>query len=40
MCIYMLYSSLAYTKAGALAGVVVLLAGLPVYAIARSYQGR
>ena len=40
MCIYMLYSSLAYTKAGALAGVAVLLAGLPVYAIARSYQGR
>jgi amino acid transporter len=40
MCAYMLYSSLAYTKAGALAGVAVLLAGLPVYAIARSYQGR
>jgi amino acid transporter len=40
MCAYMLYSSLAYTKAGALAGVAVLLAGLPVYTIARSYQGR
>jgi len=40
MSAYMLHSSLAYTKAGALAGVAVLLAGLPVYAIARSYQGR
>jgi len=38
MCAYMLYSSLAYTKAGALVGVAVLLAGLPVYAIARSHQ--
>jgi amino acid transporter len=39
MCAYMLYSSLAYTKAGALAGVAVLLAGLPVFAVARSCRG-
>lgn len=31
MCGYMLYSSLAYTKAGALVGVGVLLAGVPLY---------
>jgi amino acid transporter len=28
---YMLYSSIAYTGAGALAGVLILLSGLPVY---------
>jgi basic amino acid/polyamine antiporter, APA family len=31
-CLYMLYSSLAYTGAGALVGVVVLLAGVPFLA--------
>jgi len=31
MCGYMVYSSLAYTKAGALVGVGVLLAGVPLY---------
>jgi len=35
MCGYMLYSSIAYTKMGALAGVAVLAAGLPVYLIFR-----
>ncbi len=40
MSAYMLYSSLAYTKIASLVGVGVLLAGLPVYAIARAYQGR
>ncbi len=40
MSAYMLYSSLVYTRIGALVGVGVLLAGLPVYAIARAYQGR
>ena len=34
MCGYMLYSGLAYTKAGALVGVGVLLAGVPVYLLA------
>jgi APA family basic amino acid/polyamine antiporter len=33
-CVYMLYSSLAYTGAGALVGVVVLLAGVPFLAVA------
>jgi len=33
MCGYMLYSSLAYTKLGALVGVGVLLVGVPVYAL-------
>ena len=40
MSAYMLYSSLVYTRIGSLVGVGVLLAGLPVYAIARAYQGR
>ncbi|MDP6542536.1 MAG: amino acid permease [Phycisphaerae bacterium] len=31
MCGYMLYSSIAYTGTGALIGLAVLLAGLPVY---------
>jgi amino acid transporter len=31
MCGYMLYSSIAWTKTGALIGLAVLLAGLPVY---------
>lgn len=37
-CLYMLQSSLAYTGAGALAGVVVLLAGIPVLFAARQRQ--
>ena len=37
-CLYMLQSSLAYTGAGALAGVVVLLAGIPVLLAARQRQ--
>ena len=40
MSAYMLYSSLVYTAIASLVGVGVLLAGLPVYAIARAYQGR
>ncbi|HYP53693.1 MAG TPA: amino acid permease [Pyrinomonadaceae bacterium] len=37
-CAYMLQASLAYTGAGALAGVVVLLAGVPVLLRARQRQ--
>ena len=37
-CLYMLQSSLAYTGAGALAGVAVLLVGIPVLLIARRRQ--
>ncbi len=36
---YMLFSSLTYTGAGALAGAGFLLAGVPVYFLARKYQG-
>jgi basic amino acid/polyamine antiporter, APA family len=34
-CLYMLYSSLAYTGRGAIVGVVVLLAGVPLLCVAR-----
>jgi amino acid transporter len=37
-CFYMLQSSLAYTGAGALAGVLVLLTGVPVLLLARQRQ--
>jgi amino acid transporter len=37
-CLYMLQASLAYTGKGALAGVVVLLAGVPVLILARHRQ--
>jgi basic amino acid/polyamine antiporter, APA family len=37
-CAYMLYSSLVFTGTGALAGVGILIAGIPVYYIARKYQ--
>ncbi len=37
-CLYMLQASIAYTGIGALAGVAVLLAGVPIYLIARSSQ--
>ncbi len=37
-CLYMLQASLAYTGAGALAGVLVLLAGVPVLLLARLRQ--
>jgi basic amino acid/polyamine antiporter, APA family len=37
-CGYMLYSSLAYTGTGALVGAGILLAGVPVYFLARRYQ--
>ncbi|HEU4596935.1 MAG TPA: amino acid permease, partial [Pyrinomonadaceae bacterium] len=37
-CAYMLQASLAYTGAGALAGVAVLLAGVPVLLLARRRQ--
>lgn len=37
-CAYMLQASLAYTGAGALAGVIVLLAGVPVLFAARQRQ--
>lgn len=39
-CLYMLQASVAYAGIGALAGIAVLLAGLPVYLVARSSQGR
>ena len=39
-CLYMLQSSLAYTGRGALAGVAVLLAGIPVLLVARRRQHR
>lgn len=39
-CLYMLQSSLAYTGAGALAGVLVLLAGIPVLFFARQRERR
>ena len=34
-CIYMLYSSLAFTGIGALAGVSILISGIPVYLLAK-----
>ena len=37
-CLYMLQASLAYTGAGALAGVLVLLAGVPVLLFARQRE--
>lgn len=37
-CLYMLQSSLAYTGAGALAGVLVLMAGVPVLLVARQRE--
>lgn len=37
-CIYMLQSSLSYTGIGALAGVGVLLTGIPLFFIVRSYE--
>jgi amino acid transporter len=39
-CLYMLQASIAYTGIGALAGVAVLLAGLPVFLVARHSQLR
>lgn len=36
--IYMLYSSLMFTGAGAMVGAAILLAGIPVYFLARKYQ--
>lgn len=39
-CLYMLQASVAYTGIGAIAGVAVLVAGLPVYLIARASQHR
>jgi len=35
MCAYMLYSSVAYTRLGALVGVAVLAVGVPVYLVFR-----
>ncbi|HYN24160.1 MAG TPA: amino acid permease [Pyrinomonadaceae bacterium] len=37
-CLYMLQASIAYTGIGALVGVAVLLAGLPVFWVARQSQ--
>ncbi|MGE3245226.1 MAG: amino acid permease, partial [Beijerinckiaceae bacterium] len=36
MCGYLLYSSLAYTGYGSLAGMAVLLAGIPLLFLART----
>jgi basic amino acid/polyamine antiporter, APA family len=35
ICVYMLHSSLAYTGPGAIVGVAVLLAGVPLLFVAR-----
>ncbi|SMO42220.1 APC family permease [Fodinibius sediminis] len=35
VCLYLLYSSVVFTGAGALIGIGILLLGLPVYALAR-----
>lgn len=37
-CVYMLYSSLAFTGTGAFVGVAILAAGVPVYFWARNYE--
>jgi amino acid transporter len=37
-CVYMLQSSLSYTGVGALFGVAVLLAGIPVLMLVRRYE--
>jgi basic amino acid/polyamine antiporter, APA family len=39
-CVYMLQASVAYARIGALVGIAVLLAGFPVYLVARSSQRR
>lgn len=39
-CLYMLQASVAYVRVGALASVAVLLAGIPIYLIARYSQPR
>ncbi len=39
-CVYMLQSSLSYTGIGALVGVAVLLAGIPVLMVVRYYEWR
>lgn len=40
MCGYMLYSSLAYTGLGALVGVAIVAAGVPVYGLVRRRDAR
>jgi basic amino acid/polyamine antiporter, APA family len=37
-CVYMLYSSLVFTGPGALIGASILVAGVPVYLLARRYK--
>ena len=39
-CLYMLQASVAYARIGALVGIAVLLAGFPVYLVARFSQKR
>lgn len=39
-CVYLLYSSLAYTGQGAIVGVVVVAAGIPLLFWNRYYQGK
>jgi basic amino acid/polyamine antiporter, APA family len=39
-CAYMLYSSLTYTGTGALVGVGILLAGIPVWFLANHHQNK
>lgn len=39
VCCYMLYSSLAFTGTGALIGAGILIAGVPVYLLAKKCQG-
>lgn len=38
ICLYLLYSSVAFTGAGALIGIGILLLGLPIYYLAQSKQ--
>ena len=40
VCVYMLYSSVAYHRLGTLVGIGVLLAGLPLLLLARRQQRR
>jgi len=40
MCGYMLYSSLAYTGVGALVGVAIVAAGVPIYVLVRRNDAR
>ena len=40
MCLYLIYSSVMYTGAGALVGLAIVSAGIPVYWLSRGGRGR